>query len=172
MAEEFPTRLRVLKSLTALLETITVANGYKNDLAGKVFRGRTLFGDDDPIPMVSILEVPIAPDTFFVQVDSGVNYGSWDLVIQGWAKDDKVNPTDPAQILQADVTSCLAKHKEQFGTDRRGDCKLLGMGDIVTDMRIGIGVVRPPDEHVSAYAYFWLPLRLTVAEDMDMPYGE
>lgn len=49
-----PLRLRILKALTAEFEQMTDANG--ESMAGKVFRGRDHFGNDDPLPMISILE--------------------------------------------------------------------------------------------------------------------
>lgn len=47
---------------------------------------------------------------------------------------------------------------------------ILGMGGLVTDLRISHGVVRPPDE-VSGKAYFWLRLTLVVVENLLDPYA-
>ena len=56
MADSY--RLTVLKRLTAHLRGITKANGYDYDLIDprSVCRGRLVFGDDDPLPLLSILE--------------------------------------------------------------------------------------------------------------------
>ena len=48
---------------------------------------------------------------------------------------------------------------------------LLGMGNDVVDLRIDAPVCRPPDD-LSPKAYFWLPIRLTLAEDLHNPYAE
>lgn len=176
MAEQYPTRLRILRKLTDIIREVTPANGYVNDLGpgpgwpnGRVFRGRAVFGQESPLPMVTILEVPMPPDQVPSPPDSADRVGEWDLIIQGFVEDDFENPTDPAQVLLADVVRRLALEKKN-GMDREGNCKFLGMGDIVTGMQIGVGVVRPPDAEVSDKAYFWLQLRLTVAESLDKPY--
>lgn len=170
---QYPTRLRVLRALTAAIGEIHPDRGYQTDLGpsaefprGKVFRGRILFGEGDPIPMVSILEVPIPPEQLPSAPDSSLLKGPWELIIQGFADDDAENPTDPAHVLMADVTQRLAVEKE-----RNRDFQLFGMGDTVTNLSIGVGVVRPPDE-LSSKAYFWMPLRLEIAEDLKRPYED
>lgn len=161
-----PFRLTIQKRLTAVLEEITVANGYQFDLDGKVYRGRAIFGDADPIPMVSILENPI-PDE---QLPSppGLNKGNYALVIQGFAPDDRDNPTDIAHVLMADVKKRLGIEARKLDARREQDA-ILGFREVVS-LDIGPGVVRPPDE-VSAKAYFWLVLDLEVVEDQTDPYG-
>lgn len=174
-----PIRLRVLKKLTAALAEIhpdlptPTSSKYVNDLRpspeypkGRVFRGRVLFGEKDPLPMISILEVPIPPEQVPSAPDNPARTGSWELMIQGFAPDDYENPTDPAQVLLADVVMRLAVEKR-----RNRDFELFDMGNTVTNIFIGVGVVRPPDE-ISDKAYFWLPLRLMMAEDLDDPYGD
>ena len=162
---EDPVRLRVLKALTDALEEISVANGYRHDLAGAVLRGRLMFGSGDPLPMLSILEVPLPEEQIAASAGNPTLYGKWGLIVQGWADDDHKNPTDPAHFLMADVKQRLAVAKKL----ERGD-SLLGMGDTVTNLEIGVGVVRPPDE-LSDKAYFWLGLMLTIVERADKPYG-
>lgn len=167
-----PIRLRVLKALSASIATICPEDGYYYDLRPtpeikeRVFRGRVIFGDTDPLPMVSILEVPLPPDQLPSPPDATVRTGDWDLMMQGFVDDDFEHPTDPAQYLVADVVRRLAVEKR-----RNKDFDILGMGKTVTDMIIGVGVVRPPDE-LSAKAYFWLPVTLKMAEDLLDPYGE
>ena len=176
---EGPERLRVLKRLSACLSEIHpgLATGkpssYVNDLRpteelpkGRVFRGRVLFGDDDPLPMVSILEVPLPPEQIPGAPDNENRTGSWELILQGFVDDDFENPTDPAQVLLADVVMRLAVEKR-----KNHDYQLFGMGNTVTNLHIGVGVVRPPDE-ISAKAYFWLPVRLQMAECLTDPYGD
>ena len=63
MVELYPTRLRIMRKLTEILSGITPANGYKHDLASKVFRGRMFVTVNSPLPMVSIME-NIDPDRY------------------------------------------------------------------------------------------------------------
>jgi hypothetical protein len=164
--------MRVLKALTSCLLEITPANGYLHDLGpqpgwprGKVFRGRVLFGPKDPLPMLAVLETPLQPEQIPTAPDNPARNGGWDLTIQGFVDDDFENPTDPAQYLVADVIRRLAVEKR-----KNFNFALFGMGDVVTNLSIGVPVVRPPDE-LSAKAYFYLPVALTIAEDLDKPYG-
>ncbi|AEG53113.1 hypothetical protein [Sinorhizobium meliloti] len=171
-----PFRLRVMKALTSCLQEITIANGYNFDLATSVFRGRMIFGENDPIPMVSILEPPLPLDRLGRPLNSSVTNGPWDILIQGFVKDDREHPTDPAHMLMADVKKRLAvesKRKQTlpahgfnpFGMNERG------MKNRVEQFTIGPGVVRPPEEAVSTKAYFWLTLSLQIVEDNFDPFG-
>lgn len=166
-----PLRLKVMKALTAALQQITPANGYTFDLSEAVFRGRLMYGDDDPLPMVSILEPPVAPDQLPQPVDGAVSNGDWDILIQGFVEDDPDNPTDPAHVLMAEVKKCLAAVKAGPETTRRAtgvSIPTLGLTQI-TKLQVGAGTVRPADE-VSAKAYFWLNLVFALAEDLTNPY--
>lgn len=166
-----PFRLHVLRRLSDELEKITPGNGFHHDLTGRVFRGRDMFGEGDPVPMVSLLEAPIPLDQFEPAPDSDIYHGPWELVIQGFCEDDKENPTDPAHLLMADVRRRLAQLKRGAGRhdllgpwpdDFRGRSP-------IENMRIGPGVVRPPDK-VSYYAYFWLTITLEVVDDLAAPF--
>lgn len=163
-----PTRLRALKNLTALLSGVTTAAGYTVDLTDRVFRGRNLFSDGDPVPMVVILEAIEQQQAVRTDQPAGSSHenGPWELLIQGFAEDDEINPTDPAHVLMADVKKCLAMHKSENYRARN----LLGMAGRVTDMRISPGVVRPADER-SNKCYFWLKLSVHIVDDMSDPYA-
>ena len=165
-----PTRLILHKRLTALLETITPENGFGHDMRGHVHRGRGIFGEETEVPMISILEAPI-PDEPPRQPGAGTEQKiSQQLVIQGFVEDDRQNPTDPAQRLLAETKMVLAKEraKVHWNEPENG---ILGLGRIVTDLYIGAGVVRPPDE-ISDKAYFWLNLTLEFVEDLADPFGQ
>jgi len=173
-----PLRLHVQKQLTALMQTITPADGYVLDFSGdgatdetpvRVFRGRAVYGDDDPLPMLSILETPIPLDQLPPPSGSGMSSGGWEIMIQGFFEDDKDNPTDPAYVGLADVKQKLAFEQRKQDYDGGPENGILGLGQHVTGIQIGTGVVRPPDE-VSAKAYFWLLLVLEMAEDLTKPY--
>ncbi len=163
-----PVRLEVLIRMSEALKEITIANGYRNDIDANVYRGRGVYGDETPLPALSILEAPIPLDQLPSAKDNSDLAGQWELVVQGWVKDDRLNPTDPAQVLLADVKRRLALEKRKADWDIPED-GIFGLGRIVTAMYIGPGVVRPPEE-ISAKAYFWLTITLDIAEDMAEPY--
>lgn len=159
-----PFRLRILKALAAALEEINPDNGYTHDMRGKVFRGRDIFGDDDPIPMISILEA--------IEQDNGIPSpraadevkSPWILQIQGFVTDDYENPTDPAHSLMAEVKKRLVQERRKSLQE-----DILGMNGRVDDLQFTPGVVRPADE-ISARAYFWLRITLDVVENLSDPY--
>lgn len=159
-----PLRLRFLKKVTETIEGVMVANGFRHDLVGKVFRGRYIFGDSDPLPAVSILEPPKEADTVILPGEAigtaAVN--DWDLIVQGWAKDDPVNPTDPLYVLMADVKRALiAEAKKDHPFDF----------EVVQKVTLGGGVIRPPEEGLSSYAFFWMNMRVTLVEDDEDPFS-
>lgn len=176
--DPLPFRLRLQKSLSAALEQITPGNGFFSDLSPfvednetkrRVFRGRTIFGEDDPLPMVSILEEPIAPETDLAPVSGSASLGSYDLMVQGFVDDDHENPTDPGHILMADVKRRLIELKDD--EDQRHRVFRFGpKANTVIGVSFGGGVVRPADE-VSAVAYFWLRVSFDLAEDHLNPFG-
>ena len=170
MTQDVPFRLRVLQNLTSVLEGVKQQNGFRHDLEGSVFRGRAVYGESDPLPLVSILDAPEQPAGLDHQ-GSGKQLVDWTLVVQGFADDDPLNPTDPAYYLEADVKMALAREKAARGGTGEGDNDLLGMGGRVDDIRIGQGVRRPPEANVSSKAFFWLLLHLTILEDLIDPYS-
>ena len=166
-----PFRLRVQESLTARLEEIATdhTGGPSFNLAGKVFRGRQYFGDDTTLPFVSILEEPIAAEADFSNDTNEAGVSTYALMVQGFVDDNKDNPTDDAHYLMADVKDVLA----QIRVDSRETDRVLDFPSIaptVTAISFGGGVVRPADE-VSAVAYFWLRVVLTLVEDHDDSYA-
>ena len=158
-------QLAILKAITTHLAGMTIAGGYGYDLSGRVFRGRAVYGDEMPLPSVSILEAP-RPD------ESPRPYGperarrveDWVLLVQGWVQDDKVNPTDPAYDLKAWVEQRMA---EIVAIDDRNGRPLYPsayrLGGLIAEMSIGPGVVSPPRQNVSAKAFFYLPVVVKAA---------
>ena len=168
-----PFRLRVLKAVSAQLKAITPANGYTNDLsdfidsaerpAERVFRGRTTFGDNDPLPMLSILEDlrPAEPNNGMKNSPMAVN--EFRILIQGFVQDDKAHPLDPAYLLSAEVIKALVEGKKNaLGLGTTAPC--------VMALSIGQPVHRPPDDDVSAVAYFLVPVTLMLAENLETPF--
>ncbi len=168
MANTDPLRLRVLKNLTAALNRITKDNGYNSDVGPNVFRGRLIFGEGDSLPLVSILEAPI-PDVPIQTPRGGTtNMTTWSLLLQGFVEDYYQTPTDPAHILMADVKRVLA---EERAKGRGREPNILSMGVVVDNLEVGAGVVRPPEEHASEKANFWLSVTITLVEKLDDPYA-
>lgn len=156
-------RLEVLQRLTALLKGITVANGYSHDLDVNVFRGRTVFGAEDPIPLVSILESPRSDVGSYAGENERKD--GWGLLIQGWTKDDLENPTDPAYELMDEVE----RHLERVSACSPINGVELYPGDYllnrtIVSIKVHPGVVRPPMEGVSSKAFFYLPVTLTLVK--------
>ncbi len=174
-----PFKLRVLHALTDCLKTITPANGYQSDLSDfdpgdgvmtpRVYRGRMYFGDSDPLPMVSVLEgVSPAEEPVEPPVNAVVSEYDWPLLVQGFVADDRANPTDPGYTLLADVRKRLVQEKKRRVGHSRN---ILGFDEYkVVDLHVGPGVVRPSDD-VSAVAWFWLSLTLTIMDNADDPYA-
>ena len=171
-------RLTTLKALSDFLSgEVTVANGYKHDLdvPGAVVRGRLFFDKDDPLPGLSILE-NIDPDRF--PRTAGGDYEhpltkeNWTLLIQGWAKDDKQNPTDPAYELMADVRKALAKLvKRPAPMTAEVESPDYLLGGLITGMTMEPGIARPPTEDVSAKAFFWMRIVFHFVENPNDPYS-
>lgn len=162
-------RLALLKNLTAHLETeVSVANGYLHDLAGVVFRGRSNFGADDPLPCVNIIE-SLNPDRDMREAgDKMTQADRWVLLVQGWGADDRINPTDPAHLLMGDVKKALAR---LAALDRQGDPVHPNylFGGLAAGLQIEPGTVRAPDE-VSGLAYFYVRITVDLAEDLADPF--
>lgn len=180
-----PFRLRVLDAISDALKAVTPGNGYQNDLSdferesdgeevtvARVYRGRDQFGFNDPRPMVSILEHPRALDQLHGTQSAPNRAGDWELLIQGFVQDDPDHPTDPAHILAAEVTKRLVEEKVRVGNNH--DTNILGLGSrkpCVTALEVGPAVCRPADEGISDVAYFFMTVRLSLAEDLENPFA-
>lgn len=171
-----PIRLLILKKLTDLIKTVTPANGYRFDLSNSVFRGRKLFGTNDPMPMVSILEAESPDSENFAGFNRNTRETPWKLILQGWVDNDQQNPSDPAYILAAEVERVLA---QVIKVDRVGDggypeWYMLGSaGDkkyLISAFSIGSPVVSPPAEQVLSTAHFYLPIMIRLVETLGQPY--
>jgi hypothetical protein len=161
-----PFRLEVLRRLTVLLETVVPGDPDITNMAGRVHRGRIIYGEETPVPFICIMEPPVPVEQIVSPHGSESTSGDWDLLIQGFVDDDKMNPTDPAHFLSAAVRKVLATHR---ALNARKD--ILGFGErdnVVEQITIGSPVVRNSDD-ISPTAYFWLPITLKVVESLDDP---
>lgn len=172
-----PFRLRVMKALSAQIKRVNPTNDYEFDLsdfqdaagrpAERVFRGRTVFGDNDPRPMVVLLEDPRPPEATNGTSTSPMAVNQFRVLIQGFVEDDRDHPLDPAYRLSAEVVKALVEAKSN-----RFD--ILGLGKVapcVLTLSVGQPVHRPPDDEVSSVAFFLIPVTLGLAENLETPFA-
>lgn len=156
-------KLEILKELTALLKTVK-SDGNENinaySLENAVFRGRTVYGDNDPVPLVSILEAKGANFADFADDEKIANKTGWNLLIQGWA--DPVNPeneTDAVYELVNDVICALNKiNAIRFETGNPLYPEFYRLGGKIIELTLGDEVVRPSENELSSKAFFYLPI--------------
>ena len=172
-------RLRVMKSVTEALKMITPANGYDHDFgdftdsagrpSARVFRGRTMYGENDPLPMLSILEDPRAEPAVNGPMANSKAQNVFKLLIQGFAQDDKDNPLDPAYALSAEVIKAIIVAAQSstgligLNQQKRAPC--------IMGVSIGQPVHRPGGDEISDHAYFLVGLTLTLTEDLTNPFA-
>lgn len=161
-------QLTILKLLTTQIEVVTPANGYDFDLTGKVFRGRMVFGAEVDPPFVSILESPRPVPATDIGDPKLVRQNDWQLLIQGWAADDKEHPLDSAYGLKASVEQVLSELTQVDGNGRPVYPSYL-LGRRAISITIGPGVCRPPTEATSL-GFFFLPLTVVYSEDLRLPF--
>jgi len=162
-------RLQILKKLTTHLQGITVANGYENDVGERVYRGRNNFGAETEIPALSILESKPVDYGTYADEQQTVRKDSWTLLIQGWVVDDQENPTDPAYSLLADVESRLSQMMAVNANGKPKFPSVYRVGGLINGMTLAQPIVRPPDDGLSATAYFYLPVQIDLVSDLENP---
>lgn len=165
-----PKRLAVLVALQKLLGQISTADGDAYTMAGKVHRGRLLFGQDvtgNP-PALSIVEAPKPDEALFAGEQKGQRSDNWLLLVQGIVEDTKRDDDcDNAYFLCQDVERRLARIqavKEGSGSPKYPDDYLLG--GMISAVEIAPPVVRPPEAGVSDNAFFYLPIKLTISVEI------
>lgn len=170
-------QLDLLVRMTTHFEGITPANGYDFDMPGKVFRGRLVFGADDPDPVISIVEHLSADITVDVAGENRISRAeTWVLLVQGWMRIVSEHPTDAVYNLKAAVEHRLARCIQ---TNGRGEPLypaeyMLGLGrKNVTGITIGPGVVSAPVRpDASMRSFFYLPVGIGWASDVSDPFAE
>jgi hypothetical protein len=173
-----PFRLRVLKAVTAAIKAGVTPDLCEGEITfdlrdtateKHVFRGRTDYGYNDVLPIVSVLEDPRAQPLQHGVDAGGQVAGDWQIIVQGFVQDDPENPTDPAQFLVAEVIRALIAERKRNN--------VLGLGyrePCVMDMKVGSPVVRPADisdEGISDTAHFVFTLTLSLSEDLEKPFA-
>lgn len=165
-----PDEILILERIQELLESRVIKDAdnesggtFCNTLLNRVHIGRTIFDDQDKLPLVSILEVPLPDDQRTPSFRSGFGNlsGKWDLVVQGWARDER-NPSDRIHNrnvyrLRQDVHCALSieRAKLRIALDRPPLFGIRRIKDFIFDR----GVVRPDDDR-SDTSFFWFPLTI------------
>ena len=152
-------RLRILKALTAHLETIS-----EFDVTGKVWRGRTRPADESHQPFICMFEMP--PE-FEEKADRQVRVMPWYVGIQGYIAPDRFHPTDPAHNFMAAVKHKIGELVDEGGAGMPGENYMLG--GLVEDIEVDGGMCFEADETTNC-CYFALKLTLTIAENLGDPY--
>ena len=166
-------RAAVMFRLTELLETVSVADGYVNNLQGRVRRGVKLStAPEDGKPVVALLEPPVPSDPLGQgTVQSTVQrHSDWGVLIQAIAADDLDNPTDKLYDLLADIRRVLAEETRR-ASKGGGHNGFLQMGRSVTGVKIGTGFVVPTDKGAGATAFCYQDIYFTMEENLIAPYA-
>ena len=167
---------RMLQVLTSHLAGITPDNGYDHDLDGKVFLGRPIFGNEQEVPFLSLLEAPRPNPVIPAGESDGKVRRSvvWDLALQGFVRDNKLDPTAPAYDLLAEVELRLSEIISEAGEGRQGGKHpaIFRLANLANDVQIGQGIVRPPAEKVSPTAFLYIPLTIKFTSDLSKPFVE
>lgn len=161
-----PKQLRILKKLCAHVEATPGYDGIE------CVRGKLVVTASELVDKLSIIEAPRPIDGTPAGNMNRVRNESWQLYLQGWPKDDKVNPSDPAYYMKAAVEvqlSRLIDEDDETGLPKYPTEYLLGRE--ITSLTVGQGVVRPPsDEAASRLAMFYIPLTIGLVTDIRNPY--
>lgn len=175
-------KLKIMKALTDHLKGITpdwtdlppamAGEECPYDLSESVFRGRSEFGDEVKSPFLAILEAPRQLEPNGVGTSRLIQDEDWTILIQGFAPDDKKNPLDPAYELLAWVQMRLARITTPNVNGARGGLypSEWRLGDLVSDVRYQIPIVRPGKDAVSDTAYFYMPISVGKVTDLTMPF--
>lgn len=184
-------QLIILKYLTAHLELITGVDVQQRDsmnnpvantdgspvliqksLAGRVYRGRTLFGAEETDPFLSILEgkrPDQQPD--LVGYDGLIRDEIWHLLIQGFQEDDEENPLDNLYRLKGVVEQQLSKLV--VVTPDTGLPKYPGvylMAGLIMEMTVGPGIVRAANVTQGGTEAFYLPITIRFVMNVADPF--
>lgn len=163
-----PFRLRVLTMLQRSMQQMCPAKGYSFDMRSSVFIGRDMFGDSDPVPLITILEDPAAPPVIPAPGDATDQIEDWILLIQGFVTPDLGDqPLRPAYILAAETKRAIITAALKLD-GRTPD--YFSMGGRIDRFAIGSPIIRPADDGVADKAYFWLRLTLRIVENLLDPY--
>lgn len=173
-------QLVIMQRLTTLIEGITPANGYDYDLTGRVYRGKSVFGANETVPFISILE-SLRPDPTPLEAgpERMIREEDWELLIQGWAKTNEAFPTDDLYNLKGALEKRLSRivARDAAGNPAFPDDYRLGRdgtgprSGLVTGARIGPGVVRAATPQTGGVAALYLPMIIRYKANVSDPWA-
>ena len=172
-------QLRILFLLTELLEGIsdlpsselgTDGQPLMVTMAGRVWRGRTQFGNEQMTPFLTIIESR-RPDNQpeLAGYDGEFRNEIWHLLIQGFMDDDDTHPLDNLYRFKGEVEVRLS---HLLATNEYGDPVYPAVylcNRMVEKISIGPGVVAPFNATTGGTEAFYLPLVLTFANNIADP---
>lgn len=161
-----PKQLRILRKLQALLE---VTSGYDGV---KCWLGKSVITARDAGNTLSILEAPRPIVGSGVGEQNLKRTEQWTLLVQGWPVDNPDEPSAPAYWMKAAVEQQLSLIVAELPNGVQRDDYLYRLGNDISSLTIGQGVVRPPSEEAaSRLAMFYLPLILEITTNVSNPYA-
>lgn len=171
MPQGTPIKLVIMQRLTAMLEQIPIPGGQPAaDFTGRVYRGRIVIGGETKTPYYTILEAP-KPDLAPVVagIGSTIQTEEWQLLIQGFGVDDKLNPTDHSYYMEALARMRLSQiiaQTKQGHPAYPDDYRIPYNGKtLINDLILPPGVVRPPSTEVSPTAFCYIALTIKMKTD-------
>lgn len=158
-------RLDIVIKMTELLEGITPANGFVNDLTGKVYRGRWNFGTEvNQVTFISLVE---AADQFEPNHTTDARERRSELKLQVWGVTGSFantkHPSDEAYILLADTLKRLSEVNNPTSS-------YYFMNNLLAaPMRLDTGVVRAPEDGLCRTPFFVANIALPYVENLQNP---
>lgn len=142
---------------------------YAWDFRGRVHRGKLIIGDGptEKPPSIALLETPTPIQGLIIPDTANLNrVESLTLLIQGFSPDVSTHKADSAYAMRGQVEQLLARIAQVdsksglpvFPADYMLGKKANGRDNVLTDLTIGQGAVRPATENVSPTAFFYLPV--------------
>lgn len=154
-------KLRVLKELTARFEAVSISGGFGYNLAGRVYRGRSSYGDETEVPWVGVFE--LRPEEV-LRAGETLQKEAWYVGVQGVVKSDPVHATDPAHDLMRDLKKVIGKIARSGSPHDRNPDHMLG--GLLVDLQVDGGMTFVPPEN-QARALCALRLTITLVEDLE-----
>lgn len=167
----------VLFGLETYIKARLDANIDADFHVGTIEWGRESFGDDEARrTIISFIEPPKPVEIATAPQNSAVRTYQWTIFIQGMLVDNLKIPTYPAYELVAEIKMILNDLVETNSGSAVNNILNLGPTaqrergnrNNLHNIHIGAETVRGPGDH-SRYAYFWLPVHLSIAEDIKNP---
>lgn len=165
-------KLIIMQTLSQMLEgsyefPYTDLNGdHVLRFDATVSRGRKTVSAQQDVPYsISILEVPRATAGIPSDLDNRQSYEQWTLNVQGWPPEDRLNPSDPAYVMAAAVRERMGRLVARNAETGEPDFPAEYMfGSRVASITFGSTVVTPPAEGVSAVAWWYMPVIVSLVQ--------